>query len=523
MSFQLRPMQLECVDRVMTDLKTHNKIGVIAPTGTGKTEIFCAIADQFIKETGLNVLVGSHLSILTDQTTERFQKRTPHLKTGILQADQTPDFDAQVILTTMQSSRSESRTGYFQRKMLREVGLIIVDECHYIQTDSYEKIISYYPNAKVIGFTASPFRDRKLMTNFFEKISFSISLQEVIDAGYLVQPEVKGILRESGEPEYVSSLVTKIYKDCEMGKKAIVFMQTIEDAKLCRNTLESKGIRSSAITSETTGDVRNNIINAFQNGDIDVLTTVNVLTAGFDAPKVEVIFLPYQTSSPTLYIQRIGRGLRICPEINKTSCRVYAFGDEPTIKSGHYEKLNNFALGSSNVSHETFSEDYENWNQYDKPERYQWLENVTNAIKIFDRMGMMNVARLLDEKTFPDNFMGSLIEASSHLPPIKADNRKVGITDAQAKYLVRLGFTKDKVWDLSKKEAGHLISSILRSQGKSNETNYTIPSGRFKGFNPWEIPMAYRQEVLTRFPDSEVGRVLLRFEEDKRNNKVSFK
>ena len=312
---------------------------MILPTGAGKTEIFCKIAERFVQMyPDKSVMVLSHLSLLTQQTMARFKARLPHILTGVFQADQVPDQDAQVIVGTMQTSRDGRKSDFLKLQANREVGLVVIDEAHYLDNPSYNKTLNeWFPKAKQLGCTATPFRSGALMTNYFDKISFSISLQELIDEGFLVPPRLIEVAYDEKELPDIMAMTARLYLEKERGKKALVFMTSIEDAKQMRNVLDNHGVKARAITSELLGEERDKVLSAFRRGEIDVLTTVNVLTAGFDSPNVEAIFMPYPTQSPTTYLQRVGRGLRPCPEVGKEECRIYVCGDAPAIRREMYK------------------------------------------------------------------------------------------------------------------------------------------------------------------------------------------
>jgi superfamily II DNA or RNA helicase len=517
MSLTLRPYQEDCVRAVAMSFQTHQKVGVIVPTGGGKTEMFIRIAQLYLKHNpGKSVLVLSHLGILTQQTLERFEKRAPDLKVGVFQADKRPPLSSKVIIGTMQTSRDKSKTVMLKALMAYPVGLIIVDEAHYIETASYQSVLSYFPTAKVLGCTATPFRAGAVMTQYFDTVAYSISIKELIDAGYLVNPKLIEVALSEKDIEDRMATVAGIYKEREMGKPALVFMDSIESAKQMRNVLDSKGIRARAITSELVGDARDALLADFRDGKIDVLTTVNVLTAGFDAPAVEAIFMPFPTQSPVTYLQRIGRGLRPSPSTGKTDCRVYVCGDAPSIKTEIFQKVHQKALetGGKKRKQTTFAEDLE-YNEHDKSsEVYLWTVTVCNAIRKMEDLGMSRLAKMLNEKRFPKKFLNDITGLVRALPPspVKLPSGELAMTDDQKRVLVSDGFLPEDLTGITKNEASAMIALAINMKSEYRKTPFVIASGKYAGQHVKNTSWYYRNWIMEKNPNGEVGRMIKEWE-----------
>lgn len=522
-SFTLRPYQHEAVQNVMADLETLQKVAMIMPTGSGKTEVFLKIAERYLAQNPEKaVLVLSHLSLLTKQTFDRFTTRAPHLPAGIFQAGQYPDFRTKVIIGTMQTSRSASRVDDLNLVTKWPVGLIIIDEAHFLMSDSYDKAISYFPMAKQVGCTATPFRSGALMTSYFDKISFSISLQDLITQGFLVPPRLIEISKGDGQGgdddvlEEKLAETAKLYTEKERGKKAIIFMPTIESAKTMRNLLDNAGVKAHAITSELVGEERDTLLSRFRQGEIDVLTTVNVLTAGFDSPNVEAIFMPYPTQSPTVYLQRIGRGLRVCPEIGKSECRIYVYGDAPSIKRGVFQKLHENVLDTGSKKHKTttFEEDLA-YNEADpSSEVYLWTEKVVSAIERMKRLGMDKLAGKLNEKKFPKRFLQDIGAFATGLPSRlpSLPGGQYMLTAEQEKTLRTAGFTEECLEGVSKNEASAMIAAVLNQKNDWRKKPFIIPSGKFSGQHIKHTTFYYRNWIMKNNPNGEIAKLIKEWE-----------
>lgn len=514
MVFELRGYQREAKDEATRQLKEHDKLGIVLPTACGKTEIFIAIAQDYLSQNpNRSVLVLSHLSILTEQTKDRFNLRCPSLKVGVLQGKTMPSCFDQVVISTMQSSKVERKIKQMKDRMIRPVGLIIVDEAHFIYTDSYEKALGYFPDAKLIGCTATPYRSNEVMINYFDKLAFTRSMGDLITEGYLVQPELHEIVEKSKEIEDICANVINIYKDREIGKNAIVFMRTIEDAKLIRNMFVSQGIACEAITGKTGDRERARVFRDFGAGTIKVLSTVNVLTAGFDCPRIESVFMPYGTKSATQYLQRVGRGLRLCPEIHKSSCRIYAFGSAPSISKRHFKKIQDQALAFGGKPRElkTYTQDLE-YAAFETPEKYEWTKQVCEAINHMQRVGMTNIARLLNEKKFPDRFMGDVSNLLNRLP--SRGNRLPGgedkATDKQISMLRRNGFEREFCETITKNEASNMIATIMNS---APDGEWVIKQGPHRGKHVSHLPWKYKEYVKRHYPNSGMAKLILKWEQ----------
>jgi superfamily II DNA or RNA helicase len=507
--FELRPYQRQASDACYEDLSSNRKCLLVLPTGAGKTEIFIDIASRYVKEnSGKAVLILSHLSILTDQTKERIKLRSPELRVGLLKHNVRPDHSDDVIIGTMQTSRNQVRTDWLNNRLLKEIGLIIVDEAHYIWTQSYLKILGYYPNAKVIGCTATPFRQNKLMTNFFDKVSYNISVQELIDQGYLVKPRLITIERISDETKDIMAQIVSTYKTFEMGQKAIVFMQRVRDAKDLAVIFRESGVNAANITSDTAGNLRDASISGFNRGDTAVLTTCDLLSAGFDAPACSVIFQPYETTSTTKYIQRMGRGLRPNPGTNKTECRIYVYGTLPKIQNEYYHRLQNLSLNQNGIykNYETHLEEIEYNDELPGNPTFEYNLMVKEALDKMEKLDMPVLSKLLNNKAFPSRFTSKIKTFIERLPNKKSaiPHRDKVATEAQISYLASFHFDKSQIQGISRGEAHEMIKTIKGPP----KGEFVLPSGRFKDFHVTETPYSYRQYILTTFPDSEIASII---------------
>jgi len=519
--FKLRDYQKDCADAVMEDLKTHSKLGVILPCGAGKTEIFTEIVNRWYAEHPNEIiLILSHLSLLTTQTLERINLRHPELSVGVLQAQEKPKLTDSIIISTMQTSRNKDKVSSWISNskvwslMPKKVGLIICDETHMLKTPSYDKALSYFPDAKIIGCTATPFRSAKLMTDYFDKISYTLSLQELIDMGYLVKPELNQIIMSCEADAYERMAhVVNLYNQKEKGKPAVVYMRTIEEAKELTTVFNDQGTKCRAVTSELSNDTRDEVLRDFKDRKLDVMTTVNVLSMGFDAPCLEAIFMPYKTESPTLYIQRVGRALRL--HEGKDSARIYCYGDAPTIKKGFYRKLEKMSLtGGSPDKKVDVYDDLEFLEITDQigSEVYNWTKSICDVADRVKEMGALDLYDMIRTKKFPQRYLRNieLLEAgmSAGIYDVPKGEK---VTDKQTHMLKIHGFNDEQIERFDRFNASAMIGILMKSKetlAAGDETKWVVPNGKHAGKHVKDLPYYYKSYVLKHFPDAYVSKMI---------------
>ena len=226
--------------------------------------------------------------------------------------------------------------------------LLIIDECHRAACIGYRKIIHQlgFEKKNLIGFTATPFRtDGQLLHQIFGKTSYELNILEMIDSGYLVDLEgykvktnisLKGIERKRGDfsssqlesvinTKNRNDIIVKSYLDLAKGEKAVAFCAGINHSNELKECFEENGIVCESLHGKIPKQRRKEIISAFKDGGITVLTNCNLLTEGFDEPSISTLLMCRPTTSKTLYIQMIGRGARLYP--GKEKCKIIEFTD----------------------------------------------------------------------------------------------------------------------------------------------------------------------------------------------------
>ena len=339
----LRDYQQENKQKIYDAWGCYNSVMLQMPTGTGKTRLFVSIIKDIFhysrdNKVALKVLVLVHRTELIDQIDEELGYRY-NLAHGIIQSGERERKIYPVQLASVQtlSRRLDNWTD-------KEFDFVIVDEAHHIKAESYQKRIRAFPNAKLLGVTATPVRlNGHGFTDTFKELIVSPSVRQFIDEGYLsqyeyysvarssfIQKEIDGIKKFSQgdyaeaelericDNDRIRAQVVKTYLDFAKGKKGIVYTINKEHNKnLCEEFIEN-GVHAVAIDSDTPRELRERYIEQFRRGDFEIICNVNLFTEGFDCPDIEFIQLARPTKSLALYLQQVGRGLRISENKEKT-------------------------------------------------------------------------------------------------------------------------------------------------------------------------------------------------------------
>jgi len=332
---QLRPYQSEAL-RAVRDAYFAGKRRVIVslPTGTGKTVVFAHFPR--VLKMKKRLLVLAHREELLLQALENFRSIDPELKAEIEQASTHAAADAKVVIASVPTlARSGARLSRFQPE---EFSIVVVDEAHHAVAPSYRRIFDHFglfePQVSryLIGFTATPRRgDKQGLGEVFEEVCYARDMREMIVDRYLcpitgwrVDTDLSldnvrvrhGDFVESQLARVVNMplrnrLLVKAYRDFGPGRRTIVFCVDVAHAKDVHRAFADAGIRAAPVWGELSRDQRRSTLAAFSAGEIDVVTNCNVLTEGFDEPRVDCVIMARPTKSKLLYAQMVGRGTRL--------------------------------------------------------------------------------------------------------------------------------------------------------------------------------------------------------------------
>ncbi len=319
---ELRPYQVEGINRVLAAWKEYRSVCLQLPTGGGKSVCFAAIASEFIRKNEPVLLVVHREELLT-QAAAHLQRAT-NKECGLIKAGYKPNPQAQIQVASIQS---------LVRRKLPTAGLVVVDECHHSAASTYRKVLDAYPFAKILGVSATPNRIdgyglREIFEHLIQASAFKASVGDLIADGYLAPFRLFGGFIDL---HMGNSLSKGDYSAAQLGKavhaidpKTVVsaWLKTAPEKKTCLfainiphslaivNEFLAQGIRAYHLDGESPLEERRDALARFERGDITVLSNVGLFTEGFDLPAIECVVTARPTKSVTLWLQMVGRALR---------------------------------------------------------------------------------------------------------------------------------------------------------------------------------------------------------------------
>ena len=327
---QLRDYQLQAVSDLRKALKKHRSALYCLPTGGGKSAIMGEIA-RLLALRKKQTLLLVHKDELVAQLCEHLWECGLGEEYGVIQAGK-PVTPWKLFHVAM------VQTLYRRMKSLRWLNpdAILVDEAHHAKALTWETVLDYWMNAKVVGFTATPRRlDNKPLGDIFSSLVLGPDMKTLISRGLLCPIHIKsipgsldadGVNITAGEfnkkqmNDRVNAKVigeaASAYMRYAEGKRAIFFGQSIQHSEGVAERLRERGVRAKHVDGKTDRYARAAIINDYKRGDLDVLCNVGIATEGVDIPSCAVVILGRPTASLTFYRQAIGRGTR--PDHGKT-------------------------------------------------------------------------------------------------------------------------------------------------------------------------------------------------------------
>ena len=299
------------------------------PTGGGKTVIFSQIVREYIQRTNKKVLILTHRIELCRQTSKMlsgFGVRNKIINSKIKELPDQDDYMCFVAMVETLNNRLND-----DKVELENVGLVIIDEAHY---NSFRKLFKFFEKSFILGVTATPLSSNiKLpMKDNYRELIVGDSISSLIEKGFLARANtysydvglsslkigINGDYTVKSSEELYSnfSMQEKLldaYMEKSQGKKTLIFNNGINTSKEVYETFRNAGLDVRHLDNTTSKQDRRDILRWFKHTPDAILTSVSILTTGFDEPTVETIILNRATKSLTLYYQMIGRGSRIIP------------------------------------------------------------------------------------------------------------------------------------------------------------------------------------------------------------------
>lgn len=323
---ELRPYQQAARVAVQDEWQQGNtRTLLVLPTGCGKTIVFAKITEDCVR-LGDRVLIIAHRGELLDQAADKIKKSTG-LQCATEKAEQSCLGSwFRITVGSVQSLMRETRLQKFPEDYF---DTIIIDEAHHAVSDSYQRVLDHFHDAKVLGVTATPDRgDMRELGNVFDSLAYEYTLPMAIKEGYLspikavtipLTLDLSGVGIQSGDfkpgdldsalDPYLMQIAEEMQTYCK-DRKTVVFLPLIKTSQKFRDILNGFGFRAAEVNG--TSDDRAEILADFDSGKYNVLCNSMLLTEGWDCPSVGCVIVLRPTKVRSLYCQMVGRGTRLC-------------------------------------------------------------------------------------------------------------------------------------------------------------------------------------------------------------------
>jgi superfamily II DNA or RNA helicase len=322
----LRPEQ-EAALTAIAEAVAHGitKPVVSMATGTGKTVMFA----ELLRRRGGSALVLAHREELIQQAAATIRRVWPAATVGIVRARE-DDWQAPVVVASIASLQ----TRRLRRWAPDHFDTIVVDEAHHAISSSFRQVLAYLAPSVLLGVTATPFRsDRASLAQIFDRVVYAFGIEDAIAAGTLVDlvayqvrthTDLDAVRVEAGDflagdldrvlnTEERNAGIVAGYQAYTPGRRAVAFCAGVRQAEALALSFTEHGVPAAAVHGGLAAAERQRRLAALGAGTVPVVTSVGVLTEGWDEPRLESLLLARPTKSLALYTQMVGRVLRAAP------------------------------------------------------------------------------------------------------------------------------------------------------------------------------------------------------------------
>ena len=297
------------------------------PTGGGKTVIFSEIARRYINKTKRKVLILTHRIELCKQTSNmltEFEVENKIIDSSVKEITNEDDYTCFVAMVETLNNRIKE-----EKVEIHDIGLVIVDEAHY---NSFRKLFNYFEKCFILGVTATPLSSNMSlpMNEIYDDLIVGEKISSLIEKGFLAEATTYSYnvnlsslkigangdytVKSSEELYAKNTMQTKLvnaYENTSKGKKTLIFNNGIHTSRHVYEIFKNAGYKVRYIDNTNSKEERSTTLDWFKNTPDAILTSVGILTTGFDEPTIDTIIINRATKSLALYFQMIGRGSRI--------------------------------------------------------------------------------------------------------------------------------------------------------------------------------------------------------------------
>ncbi len=372
--YLILPHQKQILDKLRVEREErHNyKNLIVAATGTGKTVISAFDYQDFARtHSRARLLFVAHREEILRQSLVTYRGVLQDANFGALwvgnvQPQESSDYEHVFVSVSMLNSRFDEFFAHLESEFY---DYIVIDEAHHSQADSYRKLFDHFRPKIRLGLTATPERmdGRDLRPDFGDRISAEIRLPQALQAGLLTPFQYFCVsddtdLRDdnlwSGNKYNIDKLAFKLcsrnrnqlianalqrYLADEQSCRALCFCANKIHADYTAEHLRALGFNAQSLTSDVDSERRKQLAKDLQNGAVNYLCVVDIFNEGVDIPEVDTVLFLRPTESLTIFLQQLGRGLRLC--VGKTELTVLDFVAQANNK---YDFANRFRALSLN-------------------------------------------------------------------------------------------------------------------------------------------------------------------------------
>ncbi len=340
--YTILPHQKQILDKLnaMREGGTNRNL-IVAATGTGKTVISAFDYQAFKERTDgtHRLLFIAHRQEILKQSQRTYRSVLQDANFGdIWVGDLRPTNGIDHLFVSVQTFNSKYES-IFSKLPKDYYDYIVIDEAHHLKADSYQTVLNHFSPQLLIGLTATPERmdGKSLLPDFCNQISAEIRLPKALDEGLLTPFQYLCISDSTDLTDedlmdgnhYVATKLTdrlcngervglivdrlRYYLPDENKCRALGFCATKEHAQYMAEEFRKVGLKSACLTSDKNNEERMKMNRQLAKGEIDYLFVVDIFNEGVDIPAVDTLLFLRPTESLTIFLQQLGRGLRLYP------------------------------------------------------------------------------------------------------------------------------------------------------------------------------------------------------------------